>query len=335
MIRVLHILPALNIGGVEIGVKTSLPALRDRFDYRIFSLKGPGSAGVPTLSRMAFLRHILDSSSRPDIVVSSLWPSHPLGWALQAFGIRWLPFFHAANSEGPPRDQILGWAARHSKVHLCDSRATADHYGFTGLDTIVCPFIFKRAHGQPAPREREFGLVVCGRLSPEKRPDLILSFLEQARDQWQDQRALLLLGADDSSFAAFKADAERRGIRASILQNVPSDDVADYFRSAKFYLNLSDYEGFSMTTAEALYNGCVPVVRPVGEIPSYLPPDAGIYVSQPDAEGFAAAIDTCKQLSPDPDRRAAMAAAGIEGLEGYEGYVEAFSRALHHAMKVL
>lgn len=333
MIRVLHILPALNIGGVEIGVKRSRPLLRERFDYRVFSIKGAGSANVPTLSWAELARLVADRTGRPDVVVSSLWPAHPLGYAMQATGARWVPFFHAAGREGAPRDQILRWAAQRSQLRLCDSPATAAYFGFAGGSTVVCPFLFRTEQGPlSGPNSRPFAIVACGRLAPEKRPDLILSFLQATQERWPGQRALLVLGGDDAAITAFRAEVASRHLDADILHNVPSETVPGFMSSAKFYLNLSDYEGFSMTTVEAIQNGCVPVVRPVGEIPRYLPRNAGVYIDRPDAAGFAEAIETCKTLSEDADRRAAMVAHGRASLDRYEDYVSAFSRAVDLAL---
>lgn len=333
MIRVLHILPALNIGGVEIGVKRSRLPLLERFDYQVFSIKGPGSANVPTLSWMEFARHVADRAGRPQVVVSSLWPAHPLGYAMQAAGARWVPFFHAAGREGAPRDQILRWAAQRSRIRLCDSSATAAYFGFSGGSTVVCPFLFRTEQSAlPDLNSRPFAIVVCGRLAPEKRPDLILSFLQATQERWPNQRSLLVLGGDDAAIAAFRAEVSSRHLDADILHNVPSETVPDLMSSAKFYLNLSDYEGFSMTTVEAILSGCVPVVRPVGEIPSYLEKNAGVYVDRLDDAGFREVIETCRRLSDDPDRRAAMVAHGRSSLDRYEDYVSAFSRAVDLAL---
>lgn len=296
-------------------------------------MKGPGSANVPTQGWGEVARLIADRAGRPQVVVSSLWPAHPLGYAMQAAGARWVPFFHNAGREGAPRDQVLRWAAQRSEIHLCDSPATAAYFGFSGGTTVVCPYLFRTEPSALSDLQfRPFGFVVCGRLAPQKRPDLILSFLQAAQERWPGQRALLMLGGDDATLSAFRAEVASRHLDADILHNVPSETVPDLMSSAKFYLNLSDYEGFSMTTVEAIQSGCVPVVRPVGEIPRYLPRNAGVYIDRPDAAGFAEAIKTCKTLSDDADRRAAMVAHGRASLDRYEDYVSAFSRAVHLAL---
>ena len=217
-------------------------------------------------------------------------------------------------------------------MRLCDSAATATYFGFPAADTIICPFLFNRPMPEPQPGKRPYTMIVCGRLAPEKRPDLILSFLEMMQKRWPAARALLLLSGDEAALTLFDAQATNSLLHANILHNVPSEDVAGHMQSADFYLNLSDYEGFSMTTVEALRSGCVPVVRPVGEIPSYLPRQAGIFIDRPDAAGFEAAIEACRRLSGDAVHRAAMVSAGCARLDGYEDYVSAFGRAVDRAM---
>ena len=333
MIRVIHILPALSIGGVEIGVQKSWPALRTRFDYEVFSIKGAGSAAIPHIPPLALVHKLFSRHRRPDVVVTSLWPSHILGWALQLFGVRWIPFFHAASREGAPRDQILAWAARRARLHLCDSQATADYYGLKGPAVFICPYLFRNAAVLPDKAPRPFAFVYCGRLSPEKRPDLILDLLEEAKLRWPGRRSLLVVGADPDTLTEYTVEAERRGLDLTIRANVPHAEIAGLFQSAEFCLDLSDYEGFSMTTVEALQNGCLPVVRPVGEIPNYLPRDAGVYIDRPYKAGFADAVDQCRQLSDSPDRRAQMISRALAELDRYDDYVSAFSRAIGEAME--
>lgn len=333
MIRVLHIVPALGIGGVEIGIANSRSALMREFDYQVFSLKGEGAAHIPTLSRTQVIQHVLSLRDRPDVIVSSLWPAHPLGWSGQLLGIRWLPFFHAAGREGGKRDRILAWAARQSRIRLCDSRATVRYFGFPEDTTIVCPFLFDRqASRLPAPANPKYAVVVCGRLSPEKRPDLILRFLERMQQQWPEARSLLLLSGDVEAFHQFAAEAAMRAPKATLLHNVPHKDITGHMHSAAFYLNLSDYEGFSATTVEALGSGCVPIVRPVGEIPNYLPADCGVYVDYLEDSGFSTKIDTCRRLMPDIIRRNAMVEKACRTLDTYEDYVTAFSRAVRSTL---
>lgn len=334
MVRILHILPALTIGGVEVGVQLSAPELRERFDYEVFSIKGPGEVDVVPVRARALIPRFLLRRRRPDVVVTSLWPSHPLGFALERLGVAWVPFFHSAAKEGVPRDQVLTFAARRARTYLCDSPATAAFFGLSDHPGLfICPYVFYRmAAPDDEIKNRPYRFIYCGRIAHEKRLDLILKFLSIAQAQAPDSEALMLLGASDNAFNELKVEVARLDLRVTLLQNVSAHEVPSYFRQSEFYLNLSDYEGFSMTTVEALQCGCVPVVRPVGEIPRYVGRQSGVIVDTPSTENMAAAAEQCMALHALPEERAAMVARAMTELRQYDDYVSAFSRAIDYAL---
>ena len=55
-----------------------------------------------------------------------------------------------------------------------------------------------------------------------------------------------------------------------IKYNIRNSEVLNYLKRSKFYIQLSEYEGMSMTTIEAIQNSALPIIRPVGELKNIL-----------------------------------------------------------------
>lgn len=331
---ILHILPALNIGGVEVGVMRSMEALRAGHLYNVFSIKGAGYLPIERLSVLALLQMLCSRNNRPDVVITSLWPAHPIGALLSIFGVRWIPFFHAASREGLHRDIILRCAAHLSRVQLCDSEATAKYIGLEGrARTFICPYLFKRGISPNDRNEvRSYDFVFCGRISKEKRLDLILSFLQLWQTRETEQSSLLIVSANDVEVAELRREVAARNLQVDIANNIEPKDVSELLLQSTFYLNLSDYEGFSMTTVEAIQCGCLPVVRPVGEIPKYVNACSGIIVTEPTSHQFNNAQDECIKLKYNPTARFERVDSALATLDRYDDYVSAFTRAVANSL---
>lgn len=70
---------------------------------------------------------------------------------------------------------------------------------------------------------------------------------------------------------------------------VSDDELADYYKKAKVYVQVSAHEGFGLAMAEAMAFGCVPVVTDRGAIKEVVG-DTGFYVEFGDFEETANAI---------------------------------------------
>ena len=71
---------------------------------------------------------------------------------------------------------------------------------------------------------------------------------------------------------------------------VPHEDLVNYMRKAKVYVQVSAHEGFGCALAEAMLCKCVPVVTERGAIPEVVG-NTGFYVPYRDPRATAAAIE--------------------------------------------
>jgi hypothetical protein len=97
---------------------------------------------------------------------------------------------------------------------------------------------------------------------------------------------------------------------------------------SRFYLLVSDYEGMSMSTIEAVQAGCVAVVRPVGEIGHYLDRASAIFVEDVSPEGIQRAAEAVCALWNDSEDAATLSARARAALSRVPHYVDALSRVL-------
>lgn len=76
-----------------------------------------------------------------------------------------------------------------------------------------------------------------------------------------------------------------------LVEDVPYDDIAEYYQRAKVYCQLSYRESFGVALAEAMACGCIPVVTDRGAMPEVVG-DAGVYVPFGDVDATDIGIGT-------------------------------------------
>jgi glycosyltransferase involved in cell wall biosynthesis len=287
MKKVLHIIPNFGIGGVEEGIRRSYEDLNRNFSYHVFSIKTDGSAGTIPIGWISLLRMMRSRRTRPDIVITSLWPSHFIGLFFKILGFTWIPFFHVALEQTGIRKLAHRLAVSYGDVLISDSSATAKSLGV--LDdrrTRICPYIFQDTQQTSAKpiQQRATHFIFVGRVHSQKRIDLLLKFLGHFSDHGVSFNCHFILAGEDHQIDAVVADIARDGLEIAVTRNASNEDVRAALADARFFLLLSDYEGFSLATIEAVQAGCVPIVRPVGEIPNYLQKDAAFWLVD-DSEG--------------------------------------------------
>jgi glycosyltransferase involved in cell wall biosynthesis len=332
MLSVLHIVPGMSVGGVETGIYRSYEELNHQFRYEVFSLKGAGTVQTPVLGPRAFVERLINRDLRPDVVVTSLWPSHPLGFVFQTRGSVWLPFFHSSSFSHRRDSWVSTWAARASSMQICDSNATAKFLGRTDDACVICPYVFAPPKEREASLMREFTYVFCGRLAEVKRPDLMEQFISVATAGHPTATALFILAGSEEEIQLFQMRISKLNASCRVVANARPESVQALLRTADFYVSVSDYEGSSASTIEAISAGCIPIVRPVGEISRYVPPEVGVYIEDTSLKGMHHAIAAARVISSDPNELVRRSEILKDVAIGMERYVPSFSRAIYTAV---
>lgn len=136
-------------------------------------------------------------------------------------------------------------------------------------------------------------------------PVLVEALTRLPRDAWSE---LVIVGPSSRRTQLLLADA---GVadRVRCVSGVSDEELADLVGSAEVLAVPSRYEGFSLPAVEAMASGTPVVASRVGALPTLLSGGAGELVPPGDPEALA---DTLQAVLADPDKRAAMGAAGRE-----------------------
>ena len=325
--RVAHIVPAMLIGGVEVAIARSHGHLNESIDYRIYYVRKRGSLDCGQRHVSSLVWTCLTGSWRPDVLVTSLWWSHPFGGLLKHFGATWIAFFHNCGFTGRVQRAILQSAWRSADGRLVDSEATGAFFRAIGdNDYRIVPYIFPDQAEGGDWLSRRYDFVWVGRRIAAKRADLVATFMRQVADEKPEgSLCLIASGEVPAEFASLDLGP---GWAISIRQSLDGDSVRELLADSRFFLLTSDFEGMSMVTIEAIFAGCVPVVRLVGELKNYIGDGYELAIPNGDATGLGAAAERVVERWED----SAFAAAAVKSIKDriadYSTYEQEFLSAV-------
>lgn len=151
--------------------------------------------------------------------------------------------------------------------------------------------------------QRPLRVAWCGRLSPEKRPEVFLDAIAQVPGI-----AAHMYGDGVSRRSIVRRAAALPPGRLTVHGSVPQSEVLRGMRAADLLVSTSfDFDNQPMVILEAIACG-LPVVVTDPDLLETLPPDGGRATATPDA---AALARTLESLRDDPQRLTAMSAAAI------------------------
>jgi glycosyltransferase involved in cell wall biosynthesis len=167
------------------------------------------------------------------------------------------------------------------------------------------PTEVRRRHGIPA---EKFVVGWFGRMTAVKRTDDLLTMLAGLRERGVD--ALLLLVGDGDDRDRLEQRAHDLGLARSCLFVGYQEDVAPWYAICDAVVLTSASEGTPVTIIEALAAGRPVVATKVGGVPDVVDEgETGFLVRPRDTHALAERLEI---LARDPERRAAMGAAGRE-----------------------
>lgn len=337
MHKVLHLIPYDTVGGVETAART-VPAewggragavcfrrayLVTHSPVEVFpgDWHGPAISVNHPVAHWKLLRFAL--KYRADLVVASLWRSCPTLIAIKAIRPRTktVLFLHSA-VDVHVFDRVLNRAAMLLADEIwADSAST--------LEARVPPAARKRARvlsfltqrppalSDTLPEDQTRGVgpnfVYWGRLQAEKNLGLALDVFA-AVHRLLPEATFDIIGPDRGALAGLQARVAALGLGDAVRfpGALPQEALLARARNYSFYLQTSLFEGMAMSVIEAMAMGLVPVVTPVGEIPSYCQDGrTGIHVTSPE--------ETAQRIVAIVDKPAAWLALSERAAERWAG----------------
>ncbi|MFA4933760.1 MAG: glycosyltransferase [Candidatus Omnitrophota bacterium] len=276
MKKVFHFVPSLDIGGVEIAIKKSLPDLKQKLDISIFYIKRRGSLDVGQKPWWLALKSIV--FRRPDVVITSLWWSHPIGFLFKISGIRWVCFIHNSRFKHFVDRFICSLSIWYSDEVAADSNQAAVFVRLIRKDAFVrvIPYVFLLTHKEIEVKRVKNTFIYVGRNASEKRMDLVAGFFEHLMTKFPAVRCRFEIAGEVPITVLNLKNAF--GDRVSVKSNSSNTEVYEKLSSSEYFVVLSDLEGFCMSAYEAVQAGCFVIYRDVGEIKNYVIPDRSFRV---------------------------------------------------------
>lgn len=129
--------------------------------------------------------------------------------------------------------------------------------------SITCPFscekVIQRTYTKDCSKSIRIGY--AGRLEYEqKRADLLLKLIERLNEM--KVNFIMEIAGDGSSRSQMEHEIIKSGIgkRVRFLGHISRDKIPEFWKRQDICVNISDYEGRSISIIEAMGNGAVPVV---------------------------------------------------------------------------
>ena len=118
------------------------------------------------------------------------------------------------------------------------------------------------------------------------------------------------------------------GWQIDIHRSLGRDEVRGLLEDSRFFVLTSEREGMSMSTVEAVFAGCVPVVTLVGELESYIGEDYELALHGYGSAELSAAVEAVSDRWIDAAFAEAALKAIRKRLADYSSYEEAFLAAI-------
>lgn len=153
-------------------------------------------------------------------------------------------------------------------TYLCVSSDIANEMVKRGTDAnkvslmmcpVECPEQLKRSYSTDKLKPLQIGY--AGRITLEqKRMDLLLCLIDELGKQGVDYN--LELAGDGNYVSEIQNHIEKKnlGNRVKLIGKIERTDIASFWQGKDICINIADYEGRSLSIAEAMANGAVPVV---------------------------------------------------------------------------
>jgi glycosyltransferase involved in cell wall biosynthesis len=260
--------------------------------------------------------------SAPPVVLGPYWPSWPSDVG-SAGGEAARALLRAAQQRRAAAVLLASEAAR-AKVHV---RGVPTAVVPPGIDLERFPVVGGREPGRPPTA------LFFANLRAHKGVFTLLDAWERVALALPGARLLVAGGGPEAGRVAERVAASPAGTTIELLGPVQREGIAALMARADVFCHPAHGEPFGTSAVEAMASGLPVVATAAGGLAHVVPDDAGLKVPPADAPALAAALVA---LLGDPERRAAMAAAGRRHVErefAWERVIDRLEAALGDAAR--
>lgn len=319
--RVIHLIPHMGIGGVEVAAASMARVDLPDLQFRVMPLlPAPGLGLAAQLS--ALLRGVMTlRRDPPDLLIVSLWRSYLVALILKLLHPRQriVLFVHSTIEMHLPDRWLTRLVYRLSDAVWADCSASLAARLPRQAQGRIISYRIERWERLPARSPRP-DFIFWGRLSPLKRLDRALRIFAGVRGV-SGAATLLLIGPDDGQEADLRRLAADLGVADAVRFAGPADPagIREQAAAASWFLLTSEAEGMAAAVVEAMQLGLVPVVTPVGEVARYARHGENAVVIASEEQAVADIV----ALLSNPARYAALADRAVAEWQDQPTYREA------------
>ncbi|MBB1290180.1 glycosyltransferase [Pseudoalteromonas sp. SR43-6] len=282
MKKIVHIINAMEIGGVEVGV---LSLLKSDNNYHVITVKGADKNFISSLSESEKIRlHVCNGflhaikktySLQPDIICSSLWRGHIVNLCtmFNLKKVQRVAFIHSTNYAHRVDFFINKLIECTVDKIFCDSKKTLEVVQQRSkTPSVVVPMNVTFNKQMLKQNNRDLSFVYIGRFShSQKNLRDALKFIKLLKSKTTDSVKFTLFGRDDGDLSDILKYAKELQLE-SVVQycgELNPVEVENKMSQFSFFLQTSLYEGMCITCFQAIKSGLIPVINPVGEMVQY------------------------------------------------------------------
>jgi glycosyltransferase involved in cell wall biosynthesis len=332
-IKIIHLIPYNGIGGVETAARSMGKLKHDGIDFEVdFIFEAVANAHIrqrwanfnPLVLISATSRVI---TGRVDVLIVSLW---------------WAAFVGVLVKCLKPKTKLVLFVHSTVAFHWLDFIFThlamrlADEIWADSLAVLRkrCPnllrkkcriisFVTRRIDVLPS-REVSPDFIFWGRINVVKGLDQALRVFANVLLQNPDAR-FWIIGPDGGVLQSIQGQCKLLGLTDNVFFLGPAtlDEITRHAQKASFYLQTSKFEGMAMSVVEAMQMGLVPIVTPVGEIPSYCSHGFNSLIVNSDRQ----AIEDVKSLLINNEKYQSMRLHAIETWKDSQLYADSVLQA--------
>lgn len=283
MKKSVHIINAMQIGGVEVGVLSLLKSTINS-DYRVIAIKGCDEDLYQSLtfneqSRLFICNGywsvlLLLLSLKPKVIISSLWRAHlvSLIYKLIKPTVQRIHFVHNAGFSHKIDNLITRLSVFMADFIFCDSNKSKNWLKnickskYASVISMNVSFSSEKKEAYFHP----INFVFVGRFCEQKNLLKALEFVKKLNTNGLVS-TFDLYGRDDGELKFLTDYVNNHNLSQLITfhEALLPTDIEREMRKYNYYLQTSLVEGMAISVYQALKNGLLPVVTPVGEIENY------------------------------------------------------------------
>lgn len=288
--KIFHIIHALRIGGVETAALSSLDVLNDWCDFRLLVIdKDPsnfelpesikknviifnGNHAVDVANYYKIIKYIIEE--KPNIIITSLWRSvfTILVTKLIFRDFRWITFFHSTSYKHSWDKVFNKIGFQSSDYVLVDSEKARNFVAKWIPSSKISIISFLRQKNTRLNNDNfnDLKMVYIGRLDPMKGIDVGIKLQHYLMNYFNFSLSFDVYGPYEKHIENLKVLAHDLQVKDfNYCGLILPQNVLKTLTYYNLFFQASKYEGMAMSVVEAMQQGLVCIVTPVGEIQNY------------------------------------------------------------------